>query len=86
MQGRLNNSLIRRFWFETNIYYGIGVSAYSLDDAKNLIEQMLPSLNFNKEVIDVIEDVNIRTLDQHHVIPNMGLVNLRGIWYPILNL
>jgi hypothetical protein len=31
----------------------------------------------------VIEDIDIRLLDQGHVIPNMGVVTFKGIWYPI---
>jgi hypothetical protein len=28
----------------------------------------------------------VRDLDQGHVIPNMGPPNLRGVWFPMLNL
>jgi hypothetical protein len=34
----------------------------------------------------VVPDVDIRTLDQAHVIPNMGPVVFRGVWFPRLNL
>jgi hypothetical protein len=29
-----------------------------------------------------VADVDIRTLDQAHVMPNMGLVVRPGVWYP----
>ena len=60
--------------------YGIGVTAYSREDAEQLISEMDSSVN--KDVVAIIEDVDIRTLDQGHVIPNMGPPNFRGVWYP----
>ncbi|MCW2926654.1 MAG: hypothetical protein JWM86_622, partial [Thermoleophilia bacterium] len=33
-------------------------------------------------VDEVTEDVDVRDLDQGHVIPNMGVVVWRGVWYP----
>jgi hypothetical protein len=38
------------------------------------------------ELVRIIVDVDVRDLDQGHVIPNMGPPNLRGVWYPMLNL
>jgi len=34
-------------------------------------------------VASSIEDVDIRTLDQGHVIPNMLPPSWRGIWFPL---
>jgi hypothetical protein len=34
------------------------------------------------EVVTVIEDVDIGTLDQKHVISNMEACVFRGIWFP----
>jgi hypothetical protein len=33
-----------------------------------------------------VPDVDIRTLDAKHVLPNAGPVVVRGVWYPRLNL
>jgi len=30
----------------------------------------------------VIEDVDVSTLDQGHILPNMSPPNVRGIWFP----
>lgn len=35
------------------------------------------------EVIECIEDVNVNDLDQSHVLPNMGNIVERGIWFPL---
>jgi hypothetical protein len=37
-------------------------------------------------VADVIENVDIRTLDQNHVVPNIGPCNVHGLWYPPENI
>lgn len=73
---------LRRFWFATEKGYGIGVTACSIDDARAIIKNE-PSLNC-MEISKIIEDVDIRSLDTGHVIPNIGPVNFRGIWYPNL--
>jgi len=31
---------------------------------------------------DVLEDVDVRDLDQGHVVPNMGDPSTRGVWFP----
>lgn len=89
---------LKIFWFITfpeNPYgpKNIGVTAFSKDHAITLItnealkgsfiEPMAKEINDNTEVI---EDIDIRILDQNHVIPNMGAVTFQGIWYPNLNL
>jgi len=85
MNHPLNNPvLLRRFWFARAQGFGFGVTAYSLEDARHLLAQAVGSNEY--ESIRIIEDVDIRDLDQGHVIPNMGPPNLRGVWYPRLNL
>ena len=66
----LNSSLLRRYWFKIEEGFGLGVTAYSVDDAKALLrEQTSP---WDCQVLDIVEDVDIRDLDQNHVIPNIG--------------
>lgn len=74
--------LLTRYWFRTEKGFGVGVTAYSLDDAKDLIAT--ESFVSEEKILAVIENVDIRDLDQGHVIPNMGPPNVRGIWYPNL--
>jgi hypothetical protein len=81
-----HNYLLRRYWFKTRENLGFGVTAYSLDDAKRLVDDVARSLSMTYELLEVIEDVDVRTLDQDHVVPNMGASNFRGMWYPNLNL
>ncbi len=83
----LNNPLLRRYWFKTKeFFYGIGVTAYSLKDAQNLVQESIPYVNWNFNELEVIENIDISNLDEGHVLPNMGAPNFRGVWYPNLNI
>ncbi|MGE6218446.1 hypothetical protein ACQKCH_01370 [Nubsella zeaxanthinifaciens] len=82
-----------RYWFEfdfenylpvpSGTRTGCGVTAYSYEDALNIINEKI----FNKiptaPIKQVVENVDISILDKGHVLPNMGLPNVRGIWFPL---
>lgn len=84
------NKLIR-FWFTFEssstlppvIKLGCGITAYNFDDALALLRQKI-CLN-GKEIIikNCIENIDLTTLDQNHVLPNILPPNFRGIWYPL---
>jgi hypothetical protein len=78
-----------RFWFvfETSkvpspINLGCGVTARDLEDARALLRaqvfagQPLPAL------AGVIPDVPVSSLEPRHVVPTMGAVERRGVWFP----
>jgi len=61
------NKWLKRYWFETEEGPGIGVTAYSIEDAKSLI-MAEESAMFYRPVFDsYIEDIDIQKLDQNHV-------------------
>ena len=81
-----------RFWFEffpnktiglpPGIRIGCGVTAYSLDHAKRILEDQV----FNgplPNVSRITENIDINDLDPGHVLPNMGPPNRIGIWFPL---
>jgi len=76
-----SNPRLRRFWFSVPHALGIGVTAYSLSEARQLAEEVAKEMGW-AEPGSVLEDVDVRDLDQGHVIPNMGPPNLRGVWFP----
>lgn len=64
----------------------MGVTAHSLSEARAIALDTCTHLGWVFEPHEVVEDVDIRTLDQHHVVPNMGPPNFKGVWFPRLNI
>ena len=84
------NKLLTAYWFEFE-GWGIGsyagVTAYSLDDAKYLLKKQFFEGLLKIEtpqIKKVIENVQFKDLDQNHIVPNMGPITERGVWYPDL--
>jgi hypothetical protein len=73
-----------RFPSYAGLGLGCGVTAYSLDDAKQVLGEVLFRGDPLPEIEEAIEDVDVRDLDQGRVIPNMGPPNERGVWFPQL--
>jgi hypothetical protein len=82
----MSHSLLHRYWFDTKgkEHLGFGVTAYSVEDAKVLVDEAAKRLGLSAQVVEVVEDVDVRDLDQNHVVPNMGPPNFRGVWFPNL--
>jgi hypothetical protein len=62
--------------------WGYGITAYSLEDALNLLREQFFNGESIPPVLSVIEDVDVSTLDAGHVRPDMGVCSWRGVWYP----
>lgn len=81
---------LRRYWIrfddprrdDFGLGFGCGVTAFNLDDAVALLEQHVFRGPMPFPITASTEDVDVRTLDQGHIIPNMLSPNWRG-WYPI---
>jgi len=75
--------MLRRFWFPLDGHLGVGVTAATLEEATTLAEAARRELWPNAQRLGTpVQDVDIRSLDQKHVAPNIGPVTVRGIWYP----
>lgn len=61
---------------------GCGVTAYSVDDALAIARERLFGGAPLPELKELIEDVDVSGLDAAHVMPNMGNVAVRGVWFP----
>jgi hypothetical protein len=82
---------MHRYWFEfrestgelpPGVGYGLGVTARDQEDALTLMAHMV----FDGPVPaprHIVEDIDISTLDDHHVRPNMGDPSVRGVWFPL---
>ena len=88
--------MLKRFWFVSNPddRFGVrnfGVTAVNTDEAINILLKYLTrfdpetSKHITKNT-EIIEDIDIQLLDLNHVIPNMGVVTIKGIWWPNINL
>ena len=73
----------RRFWFPITGHFGIGVTANSEGEARVLANHAAELVGW-PSVDQVVENIDIRGLDQKHVVPNMGPPNVRGVWFPHL--
>ena len=77
--------LLTAFWIEfgDGLANKYGVTAYSLDDAINLLKEK----PFHKQVMPPVlsykRNIKFSELDQNHVVPNMGPISERGVWFPI---
>lgn len=80
-----------RYWIEFDtqeelppgVQLGCGVTAIDYSDALNLIGKKIFNNQNTPQIKTCIENIDIRKLDQGHVIPNMLPPNSRGIWFPL---
>ncbi len=83
-----------RYWFEfdftdyigeipSGVYLGCGVTAYNYSQAMSIIKNKIFNNMELPKISKSIENVDIRELDQGHVIPNMSAPIYIGIWFPI---
>ena len=79
------DSSLRRFWFPIPGHFGIGVTASSRVEAESLAALAAAQVGWSFAASGVVEDVDVRELDQNHVVPNMGIVSNRGVWFPALS-
>jgi hypothetical protein len=80
---------LRKYWFRfqrfakpTPLNLGCGVTAYNYDDALALLAARVFLGEPVPPIAQVIEDVDISTLDPKHVLPNLETPVQRGVWFP----
>ncbi|SFW34527.1 hypothetical protein [Chitinophaga sancti] len=84
-----------RYWFEFDftstgidsippgIQIGCGVTGHNYEDVFDILRDKVFKGGELPGIRRMIEDVNIETLDQGHVLPNMLPPIWRGVWYPM---
>ena len=77
---------LTRFWFEFDgpMPRSCGVTAYNYDDAMSLLKKIVFQDGEVPEIRKMIEDIDISSLDEGKILPNIGAPSFRGIWYPII--
>jgi hypothetical protein len=80
---------LHRYWFTFSsiapynaLRLGCGVTAYDYEDAVSILLQTVFAGENEPKIEKVIEDVDVSTLDQKHLIPNMEPPIWRGVWFP----
>ncbi|MBB5356834.1 hypothetical protein HDE76_000016 [Rhodanobacter sp. ANJX3] len=80
---------LERYWirfelepFSSGPKPGCGVTAHNYDDALEILRRTIFKDKVLPPIQEVIEKVDISSLDQKHVIPNMEVPTRRGVWYP----
>ena len=83
----LDRHLLTAFWIVSEgpsvSHRQLGVSAYSLEDAFHLLEEM--GIRVNPATATIRSGIRVEDLDPAHILPNMGVIVRRGVWYPNLN-
>lgn len=82
---------LRTFWLtfpeDSNLPFGIGITAYSESDALALLHaEGIDSWIANAKTVHITPDVRPEDLDPRHVLPNAGPLQFRGVWYPCRNI
>ena len=81
---------LHRFWitFEnppefSALGLGCGITAFNYEDAIHILtSSVFHGKHSLLTISSVLEDVDVRELDKEHVLPNMGIVAVRGVWFP----
>jgi hypothetical protein len=80
---------MRRYWISfsgpdipVGFRMGCGITASSRDDAFALLLKVWPAERDGPTISNIAEDVDLITLDQTHVLPNVGDATQRGVWFP----
>lgn len=74
------------FWIEPPDGPGYGVTAFSLQDALEILRSFGFELPDDLSSLRVTPGVRFEDLDPGHVVPNMGPIVVRGLWYPFVQI
>jgi hypothetical protein len=85
--------MLRRFWFTfkltirdlypPGVLMGCGVTSLDEEDAIRILREKVFVSHPFPAIKSVAADIDLTTLDQGHVIPNMTDPSVRGVWFPI---
>ena len=84
-------TMLHRYWLKfvrsdkpSVLNVGCGITAYDIDDAKRIFENDVVPIYGDREIYEIVEDIDVSALDETHVRPNMGATSNRGVWFPLL--
>ena len=81
---------LHRFWIQfknpprlSSLSIGCGVTAWNHLDAIAILNLTVLLEHPDLIVDSAKEDVDVRELNTGHVLPNMGILSNRGVWFPL---
>lgn len=81
---------LKRLWFEferknfpTALNLGFGITAFDYKDAVKILRTQVFIKSELPTILRCEENIDISTLDERHIRPNMRPPNLRGVWFPL---
>ena len=90
---------LKRYWFEFDLsegelssYYacfptrGCGITAYDFNDALKIMRLFILRDDYFPKFSRIVENIDVSTLEENHILPNAGVPVWRGVWYPSYNL
>jgi len=83
----MTEPILTAFWiegFDPNGALGYGVTAFSLDDALEIVSRAGHSLPADTSLFAVHENVNPIDLPHQYIRDQMGPIVVRGVWYPFV--
>ena len=83
--------MLYRYWvtFSSNgnsspLNLGCGVTASSQSEAEAMIRDVIFPLFGERELSSIQKDIDVKTLEADHVLPNIGNPAVRGVWFPAI--
>ncbi len=83
--------MLHRYWFTFEqsaspsvLNLGCGVTAFDGKDAQKLVEDRVFPVFGARTIVSVAEDIDVQTIEEGHVRPNMGSPVVRGVWFPLV--
>ena len=83
-------SKLSRFWFRferfsepTALNFGCGVTAFDRSDAERILKSTVFADQNMPRIEDVVENIEFEMLESRHVAPNIGVMSVRGVWFPL---
>lgn len=81
---------LKRYWFTfsglpqfTPLRIGCGIAAFNPEDALSIVREKVLASHPDVGIESVVENFPLDSLDQGHVVPNMGSLTRRGVWFPL---
>ncbi len=81
--------MLRRYWITFSpagiaspLNLGCGITAKSRREAEDMAASMVFPIFGEREIVNMLEDIDVSSLDPDHILPNIGDPASIGVWFP----